>query len=64
MAYDTKALLSSLAQNVAKSESVEEAYLAVMKTANVEGVQIPTYDEAMEELEGLRKNKENKVNAN
>jgi len=55
MAYDTKALLSSLAQNVAKSKSVKEAYLAVMKTANVEGVHVPTYDEAIEEIENVRK---------
>jgi hypothetical protein len=54
MAYDTKVLLSALAQNIAKSETVEEAYFAVVESANVEGVQIPTYDEAMKKLTALR----------
>jgi len=60
MAYDTKVLLSSLAQNVAKSETVEEAYLAIIQSANVEGVQLPTYDDAVKEIKELRKKKKNR----
>ena len=54
MAYDTKVILSSLAQNIAKSETVEEAYMAVIESANVEGVQIPSYEEAIKKISTLR----------
>jgi len=55
MADDTKALLSLLADNVAKSKTLKEAYMSIMKAANVEGVAIKTYEEAIEEIEELRK---------
>jgi hypothetical protein len=55
MAFETKALLSSLADNIAKSATLKEAYMVVMKAANVEGVSVPTYEEAIKELEELRK---------
>ena len=55
MAYDTKALLSALSQGIAKSKTLREAYSVVAKTANVEGLKLPTYDEAIEENEELRK---------
>ncbi|MCL2018212.1 MAG: hypothetical protein FWG70_00510 [Oscillospiraceae bacterium] len=55
MAYDTKVLLASLANNILKSETVKEAYTVIMEIANVEGLNIQPYDEAMEKLEELRK---------
>jgi hypothetical protein len=55
MAYDTKALLSSLSQGIARTKTAKEAYSVVVKTANVEGLQLPTYEEAIQEIEELRK---------
>lgn len=57
MAYDTKAMLSLLADNVAKSETLKEAYLSIMKAANVEGVALKSYEEAREDIEEARKSK-------
>ena len=55
MAFEIKAILSALADSIAKSKTLKEAYMAVMKAANVEGVSIPTYEDAMKEIEELRK---------
>ena len=55
MAYETKALLSSLAQSILRAETTKEAYAVIMKAANVEGLNIMPYDEAKEELAELRK---------
>jgi len=55
MAYDTKALLSLIANAIAKSETLKEAYAAIMEAANVEGVSILSYEEAKEKIEELRK---------
>ena len=51
MAYETKVILALLAQQIGKSKTVKEAYTAVIKAANVEGMQLPTYEEFMMELE-------------
>ena len=58
MAYDTKALLASISQNVAKSKTVKEAYWSVMQAANVEGMHLPTYEEVISEIEALRQETE------
>jgi len=55
MAFDTKSMLTLLANNIAKSKTLKEAYAAVMDAANVEGVNLPTYEDKMAELEELRK---------
>jgi hypothetical protein len=55
MAFETKALLSTLADGIAKSATLKEAYMVVMKAANVEGVSIPSYEDALEEIEQVRK---------
>ncbi|MCL2633543.1 MAG: hypothetical protein FWD34_03405 [Oscillospiraceae bacterium] len=55
MAFETKALLSTIADNIAKSETLKEAYSVVMKAANVEGVSLPSYEEAVEEVKAMRK---------
>jgi len=54
MAYDTKAMFSLIANNIAKSKTLSEAYAAVMEAANVEGVNLPTYEEKIAELEKIR----------
>jgi hypothetical protein len=55
MAYDTKVALAAAAQNVAKSKTLKEAYVGIMRLANVEGVQLPSYEDALAEIEELRK---------
>jgi hypothetical protein len=55
MAFETKAFLSTLADNIAKSKTIKEIYITVMKAANVEGVSVPTYEDAIKELEESRK---------
>ncbi|MDR2183020.1 MAG: hypothetical protein LBE55_02490 [Clostridiales bacterium] len=55
MPYETKVILSLLAKNVGKAKSVKEAYLAVVDSANVEGLLLPTYEEYQQELKKLEK---------
>jgi hypothetical protein len=51
MAYETKATLSAVSQLIVKSKTLKEAYRAVQKMGNVEGVFIPPYEEALKEEE-------------
>ena len=51
MAYETKVILTLLAQLVGKVKTVKEAYTAIIRAANVEGMQLPTYEEFLNELE-------------
>ena len=51
MAYETKVILALLAQQVGKAKSVKEAYTAIVKAANVEGMQLVSYEEFLKELE-------------
>jgi len=47
MAYETKVILKSLANQVAKAKSLREAYEAIRDVANVEGVQLLPYDDVL-----------------
>jgi len=60
MAFETKVLLSLLLDSIAKSESVKEAYNVVAKAASVEGVKVPPYESAIEEIEQVRKENNDK----
>ena len=51
MAYETKVILTLLAQQVAQAQSVREAYALIARAANVEGVQLPGYDDLKKEIE-------------
>ena len=51
MAYETKVILTLLAQQVAQAESAREAYSYIARAANVEGLQLPTYDDLRKEIE-------------
>ncbi|MCL2574402.1 MAG: hypothetical protein FWE34_07625 [Defluviitaleaceae bacterium] len=53
MAYETKVILSLLADHIGKAKSVKEAYNVVVKAANVEGLKLPSYEEFQKELEEL-----------
>ena len=55
MSQETKMLLTLLANSVAKSETVEEAYMAIAEAANVEGVALPSYKDAVKALQEMRK---------
>jgi len=48
MAYETKVILNSLARSIAKLETAKEAYNEIVSAANVEGMNLPTF-------EGMRK---------
>jgi len=51
MAYETKVILALLAQQIAKSKNVREAYAAIRRAASVEGLQLPPMDELLKEME-------------
>lgn len=55
MAYETKVILALLAQQIGKSKTIKEAYTAVVRAANVEGLDLPTYEEFQKELEEFEK---------
>ena len=51
VAYETKVILMLLAQQVAKSKTVKEAYNAIARAASVEGVVLPPFEEFLAELD-------------
>jgi len=55
MAYETKVILSALAERVSLAESVKEAYHVIARAASAEGLKLPTYEEMRTELEQIRK---------
>jgi len=55
MALETKVILKLLADSVAKSKTLEEAYETVARAAKVEGLTLPSYKEALIEIEEMRK---------
>ena len=60
MAYETKAIFSLLAEGIGRAKSVREAYNIVVKAANIEGVQIISYDEFIEQLKEMQPEEQNK----
>ena len=55
MALETRIILSLLAKVISNAETVEEAYNAVVDTANnVEGMSLPSYDEVMTQKKEIR----------
>ncbi|MCL2421850.1 MAG: hypothetical protein FWD03_08340 [Defluviitaleaceae bacterium] len=50
MAYETKLIMALLAERVAKAETVEEAYSVISNAASVEGLKLPTYEDAKEKF--------------
>ena len=53
MAYETKVILKLLANQVARAESLEEAYIFIAEAANVEGLEVPSYEEAKRKFSHL-----------
>ena len=58
MAYETKVILQSLSQHCLRVSTSREVYNIVRSMANVEGVQLPSYDEAIKEIEEAGKKKD------
>jgi len=55
MAFETKVILTLLIDTISKAENVKEAYNAVAKAARVEGLIVPEYEDAVEQLKETRK---------
>jgi len=51
MAYDTKVALQAVLNVVLLSKDKEQIYKMVAKMAKVEGMSVPSYKEAMAEIE-------------
>ena len=51
MAYETKVILTLLAEAIARTNSAKEAYGCVVRAASAEGVKLPSYKEFKEMLE-------------
>lgn len=56
MAYETKVILRPLARQVAKADSLEEAYEAITLAASVDGLEMPSYEQERKSLKGDNKN--------
>jgi len=58
MSYETKVILSMLAEYVGRAETVEEAYEFIVQAANVEGLKLANYDEFQKKLKAKQKHKQ------
>ena len=47
---ETKVILTLVAQQIATSKSVKEAYAAVRRAANAEGLQLPPMEQLLAEI--------------
>ena len=55
MAYETKVILTLIAEAIGRTETVEEAYNVVVQAASVEGVSLPSYEEFIAQLRSKKK---------
>ena len=46
MAYETKVILALLADRIANTDDLREAYEVIVRAASVEGMKLPPYEEA------------------
>ena len=51
MAYETKVLLTMMAEYIGRAKTIKEAYNFVVRAANVEGIVLPSYEEFQKQLE-------------
>ncbi|MCL2527355.1 MAG: hypothetical protein FWE42_02960 [Defluviitaleaceae bacterium] len=51
MAYETKVILTMMAEFIGRAKSLKEVYNFVVRAANVEGVVLPSYEEFQKQLE-------------
>jgi len=50
MAYETKVILTLLADKAGRAKTTKEIYNTIVKAANVEGLQLPNYEEFQKEI--------------
>lgn len=55
MAYETKVILTLLAQQVGKAKTLKEAYTFIVSAASVEGLELPNYEDFQEKVKELEK---------
>jgi len=55
VAFETKVILKLLAEAITNAETLEEAYNAVAGAASVEGMAMPSYEEAIKLRNEMRK---------
>jgi len=51
MAYETKVILTMIAEAIARAKTMKEAYGFVVRAASVEGITLPPYEEFKSQLE-------------
>jgi len=51
MVYETKVILTMLAEYIGRAKTVKQAYEFVVKAANAEGLKLPSFDEFQKSLE-------------
>ena len=50
VAYETKVILTLLAERVSQARTVKEAYRSIARAASSEGVKLPTFEEMKAEI--------------
>ena len=53
VSYETKVILTLLSQQIGTAKSLKEAYSFVVTAANVEGLELPTYDDFQKRVKEL-----------
>ena len=53
VSYETKVILTLLAQQVGKAKSLKEAYTFIINAASVEGLELPSYEEFQKKVKEL-----------
>ena len=53
MSYETKVILTLLAQQVGKAKNLKEAYTFIVTAANVEGFELPSYEDFQKKVREL-----------
>jgi len=54
VAYETKVILKLLADRIATADSIQEGYEAVRDAANVEGMELPTFEEVQKKRAAIK----------
>ena len=54
MPNETKIILALLAQLVGNAKTVQEAYGYIVRAANVEGLQLPSYEDWRKEVDEIK----------
>jgi hypothetical protein len=54
MALESKMLMTAAGQSVARARTLKEAYMCIAQIANVEGVCLPSYEDARAQFDEFR----------